>query len=90
MQVFTESHCVGHQCWHLHDVNHPAHDPAVLAEIGDPLRTVYAAIDAAIGDVLADAGDAFVLLLDAHGMSHGMERISFFRTSFFDLVQPSR
>jgi predicted AlkP superfamily phosphohydrolase/phosphomutase len=70
MQVFTESHCVGHQCWHLHDVNHPAHDPAVLAEIGDPLRTVYAAIDAAIGDVLADAGDAFVLLLDAHGMSY--------------------
>ena len=70
MQVFTESHCAGHQCWHLHDVNHPAHDPAVVADIGDPLRAVYAAIDASIGDVLADAGETFVLLLVAHGMSY--------------------
>jgi predicted AlkP superfamily phosphohydrolase/phosphomutase len=70
MQVFTESHCVGHQCWHLHDVGHPAHDAAVRAEIGDPLRTVYAAIDAAVGEILASAGDASVLLLVAHGMSY--------------------
>jgi predicted AlkP superfamily phosphohydrolase/phosphomutase len=70
IQVFTESHCVGHQCWHLHDTAHPAHDPSVAAAIGDPLRTVYAAIDAAIGDVLAEAGEARVVVLSAHGMSH--------------------
>ena len=70
MQVFTESHCVGHQCWHLHDRHHPAHDPSIVADIGDPLRAVYTAIDAAIGDVIADAGDALILVLVAHGMSY--------------------
>src|SRR5713101_6438814 len=25
--VFSESHCVGHQCWHLMDRGHPRHDP---------------------------------------------------------------
>lgn len=70
MQVFTESHCVGHQCWHLHDTGHPAHDPAIVADTGDPLRTVYRAIDSAIGEVIAEAGEALVLVLVAHGMSY--------------------
>ena len=69
MQVFTESHCVGHQCWHLHDAHHPAHDPLLAAKVGDPLRTVYCAIDNALGEVIADAGNASVLVLVAHGMS---------------------
>ncbi|MCI0436897.1 MAG: alkaline phosphatase family protein [Gemmatimonadetes bacterium] len=71
MQVFTEAHCAGHQCWHLHDPAHPAHDATVAAGIGDPLRRVYAAIDAAIGEVLAHAGHARVIVLAAHGMRHG-------------------
>src|SRR5262249_29630090 len=25
-QVWSESHCVGHQCWHIHDPSHPRHD----------------------------------------------------------------
>jgi predicted AlkP superfamily phosphohydrolase/phosphomutase len=70
MQVFTESHCVGHQCWHLHDPAHPAHDPSVRAETGDPLLRVYQAIDGAIGEILEDAGDAFVFLFSAHGMDY--------------------
>jgi predicted AlkP superfamily phosphohydrolase/phosphomutase len=70
VQVFTEAHCVGHQCWHLHDPAHPAHDPRVAAEIGDPLRSVYQAIDAGIGRLLDRAGDARVLVLSLHGMSH--------------------
>jgi len=36
-QVFTESHCVGHQCWHLHDPAHPGHDPEVARVTGDPI-----------------------------------------------------
>jgi len=55
MQVFTESHCVGHQCWHLHDAEHPAHDVAVAAITGDPLRVVYCAIDRAGGEIVASA-----------------------------------
>jgi predicted AlkP superfamily phosphohydrolase/phosphomutase len=70
LQVFTESHCAGHQCWHLHDRAHPAHDPALVARLGDPLRRVYSAIDRAIGRIVDRAGDALVVVLAAHGMSH--------------------
>lgn len=70
VQVFTEAHCAGHQAWHLHDPSHPAHDPAVTAALGDPLRRVYRAIDAALGGILAEAGDAQVILLAGHGMSY--------------------
>jgi predicted AlkP superfamily phosphohydrolase/phosphomutase len=70
MQVFTEAHCVGHQCWHFHDARHPAHDPAAVDTVGDPVREVYAAIDAAVGDITRRAGPgALVMLLVLHGMS---------------------
>jgi predicted AlkP superfamily phosphohydrolase/phosphomutase len=70
LQVFTEAHCVGHQCWHLHDLAHPGHDPALAAELGDPLKRVYAAIDTSIGEILKEAGDTCVVVLSLHGMSH--------------------
>lgn len=70
VQVFTESHCAGHQCWHLHDSLHPAHDPRYLRVHGDPLRRVYRAIDEAIGEVVAEAGAARVLVLAPHGMGY--------------------
>jgi predicted AlkP superfamily phosphohydrolase/phosphomutase len=70
MQVFAESHCIGHQCWHLHDNTHPAHDPAVVAAVGDPLRKVYIAIDAAVGELMDMIGDALVMLVVPHGMSY--------------------
>jgi predicted AlkP superfamily phosphohydrolase/phosphomutase len=70
MQVFTEAHCAGHQCWHLHDASHPSHDPALAERLGDPLERVYTAIDEAVGEILEDAGDAMVFVLSAHGMAH--------------------
>jgi predicted AlkP superfamily phosphohydrolase/phosphomutase len=70
VQVFTEAHCCGHQCWHLHDPSHPAHDPAVAEAVGDPLRQVYVAIDEAVGAILEEAGDSTVIVLAAHGMSY--------------------
>ena len=69
-QVFTEAHCAGHQCWHLHDAGHPAYDATAAARAGHPLRRVYAAIDAAIGAIVAGAGDATVLVVVPHGMAH--------------------
>ncbi len=67
--VFGESHNVGHQLWHVHDETHPRHDPAVRARIGDPLTTVYEALDDGIATVLAAAPpDATVVLLLSHGM----------------------
>src|SRR5262249_2180174 len=37
MTIFGDSHCVGHQCWHLHDPTHPRHDPALATTLGDPV-----------------------------------------------------
>jgi predicted AlkP superfamily phosphohydrolase/phosphomutase len=69
-QVFTESHCVGHQCWHLHDPDHPAHEPEVAAQTGDLMKDVYVAIDTAIGDVLAELGpETTTIVLAGHGMT---------------------
>jgi predicted AlkP superfamily phosphohydrolase/phosphomutase len=68
-QCFTESHCVGHQCWHLHDPAAPWHDPAHVAIAGDPVKDVYAAIDAAIGRIVAMVGDDTVVIL---ALGHGM------------------
>src|SRR5687768_6538286 len=71
MQVFTEAHCTGHQCWHLHDAGHPGHDPAIAATLGDPLRRIYRAIDAAVGELVAAVGDETpIVIFSAHGMSH--------------------
>jgi predicted AlkP superfamily phosphohydrolase/phosphomutase len=69
LTVFSESHCAGHQCWHLHDPSHPRHDPSVARAVGNPIRDVYRAIDAALGRLLSDvSSDTTVVLLASHGM----------------------
>lgn len=71
VNVMGESHCVGHQLWHLHDPSHLHYDPALAARLGgDPLVQVYKRLDEVIGDHLARLGPedtAYVLL--AHGMA---------------------
>jgi predicted AlkP superfamily phosphohydrolase/phosphomutase len=74
LQVFTESHCIGHQGWHLHDPSHPAHDPDMAATLGNPVQRVYKAIDKAVGEVIVAAGRPPVLLVFPHGMSHALGR----------------
>jgi predicted AlkP superfamily phosphohydrolase/phosphomutase len=69
VSVHGESHCVGHQLWHLHDEGHPRHDPATRALLGDSVVAVYRELDASIGAHLARAGDdATVWVLMNHGM----------------------
>lgn len=73
VQVFTETHCAGHQCWHIHDSRHPAHDPHLLEGLGDPLERVYRAADAAVATILERVertGGGTVLVFSAHGMSY--------------------
>jgi predicted AlkP superfamily phosphohydrolase/phosphomutase len=36
----------------VHDPAHVRHDPALAREVGDPIRDVYVAIDAAVGEIL--------------------------------------
>lgn len=69
MVTFSESHCVGHQTWHVHDPRHPRHDPEVAAKLGDPIEDVYAAEDAQLGRLVEIAGeDAAIVVLLSHGM----------------------
>lgn len=69
LTVFAESHCVGHQCWHVRDPRHPRHDPELSRSAGDPVKDVYVAIDAAIGRLLARVdGETTVFVLASHGM----------------------
>ncbi len=66
-QVFTEGHCIGHQCFHLHNALHPSHDTTA----DDLMRDVYVAIDTAVGEILNDVDDrTVVVLLATHRMSH--------------------
>jgi predicted AlkP superfamily phosphohydrolase/phosphomutase len=67
--TFDESHCVGHQCWHLHDPRHPLHDRTIADQLGDPVERVYRAIDKAIGRLLDRIGpETTVMLFSGTGM----------------------
>ncbi len=71
LSALGETHCAGHQFWHLHDPGHPGYDPALAERFGDdPVRTIYGRVDAALGDHLARLGPedtAYVLM--PHGMT---------------------
>ena len=72
-QVFTEGHCAGHQCWHLHDPRHPNYDRNVASITGDPMRDVYQAIDSAIGRILSRIDEkTIVFILATHRMAHNI------------------
>jgi predicted AlkP superfamily phosphohydrolase/phosphomutase len=67
--VFAESHCAGHQFWRLHDPSHPRHDAGIRSTLGDPLETIYRALDAALACVLAELPPTTtVMVLASHGM----------------------
>ncbi len=68
--VFNSTHCSGHQCWHLHDRDHPDFDPVMAERVGDPMLAVYRAVDREIGRVLDAAGpDATVIVFACLGMT---------------------
>jgi predicted AlkP superfamily phosphohydrolase/phosphomutase len=66
--TFSESHCAGHQFWHLHDARHPWHARSAPADLRNALLDVYRAIDAAVGQVVDAAEAATVLAVFSHGM----------------------
>jgi predicted AlkP superfamily phosphohydrolase/phosphomutase len=68
--VLGESHCTGHNLWHVHDPHHPRHDPRQRARLGDPLLAVYRAIDTTLAAHLDAVGaDTVVYVVAAHGMA---------------------
>ena len=69
LTIFNDPQCVGHQFWHVHDPEHPAHDPELTRALGDPIRDVYSAIDAALGAIIEAAGPETALVVyGSHGM----------------------
>lgn len=68
--VYAESHCVGHHFFALRD---PGTDPYVRTapdDLRDAVLTVYRAIDAGLGRLVAAAGrDARVVVVASHGMA---------------------
>src|SRR5262249_26149026 len=67
--VFSEAHCVGHQCWHFLDAGHPRHDPTAAAELGTAILDVYRELDAGIATLLERVDeDTHALVMLSHGM----------------------
>ena len=53
---FKEAHCAGHRYWDLTDPKHGDYDPERNALLGDPFRTIFRDLDAAVGDLVAAVG----------------------------------
>lgn len=67
---FADAHCVGHQCWHLHDPSHDRYPRDLARALGDPVCDIYAALDAAVGRLVrAVPPETIVLVLADLGMA---------------------
>ncbi len=53
MISYADPHDIGHMCWHLHEVSHADYDPNWVKKFGDPVKDIYIALDAAVGELLA-------------------------------------
>jgi predicted AlkP superfamily phosphohydrolase/phosphomutase len=69
LAVFGECHPAGHYFWHFHDPSYVAHPETCPEALATALRDVYVALDRAIGEVVAAAGDdTIVCLVSGDGM----------------------
>jgi len=67
--AYAETHCCGHQFWHLQDPGHPRYDPENLHDLRDSMRKTYGEVDGGIGRLVEAAGeDTHVIVFSAHGM----------------------
>jgi predicted AlkP superfamily phosphohydrolase/phosphomutase len=65
---FGESDTVAHHFWAFHDPDSPRYDAERARELGHAIRTVYRALDRAVGGLVDRAGDgATVLIVSDHG-----------------------
>jgi hypothetical protein len=54
--AFKEGHCAGHGLWNFADRGHPEFDEKRSERLGWPVQTIFKDLDAAIGDLVAAAG----------------------------------
>ncbi|MEM7758542.1 MAG: alkaline phosphatase family protein [Cyanobacteria bacterium P01_A01_bin.40] len=70
LTVFKESHCVGHQFWHLLDEGHPQYDQVLAHELGDAIEKIYQLIDRSVGKLLELSDpDTNVIIFSNLGMA---------------------
>ena len=68
LAVFTQTDRATHCFYRLRDEQHPAHDPSLVARLGDPLREVYRRMDRVVGTVAASlAPEDVLLVVSDHG-----------------------
>jgi predicted AlkP superfamily phosphohydrolase/phosphomutase len=72
--AFGATHRCGHQLWDESGLV-AAPPPADRAALGDALRQVYIACDAAVGRLVAEASEAAVLTFSLHGMGPNTSRV---------------
>jgi predicted AlkP superfamily phosphohydrolase/phosphomutase len=74
MIVFGESDTVSHHFWRFHDPGSPRYAPSPHR---DAIRTVYMALDRALGRLVAAAGaDATVVVVSDHGSRGASDRVA--------------
>jgi len=92
---FGESDTVAHHFWAFHDPGSPRYDEGGAARLGHAISTVYGALDRAIGELLARAGDAAtVMVVSDHGSGGTGERVIYLnrwlaRQDWLRFTQPS-
>ncbi len=65
LAVFGDSHCAGHQFWHLHEPEDGQHETTGLEDF---LKDIYIALDSAIGQLLDQVdSDTTVMVFTSHG-----------------------
>jgi predicted AlkP superfamily phosphohydrolase/phosphomutase len=73
---FGESDTASHHFWAFHDPGSPRHDKDGAAHLGHAIHTIYRALDQAIGELLACAGDEVtVLIVSDHGSGGSGEQV---------------
>ena len=67
--AYAETHCAGHQFWHLQDPSHPQYDPEDRAGLHDAMRDIYQAVDRGVGRLVDAVGlETSIVLFSGHGM----------------------
>lgn len=67
--AYSETHCSGHQFWHLQDPGHPDYDHEDRHGLRDTMREVYGEVDRSIEQLIQAAGEnTHVVIFSGHGM----------------------
>ncbi|MDO8550567.1 MAG: alkaline phosphatase family protein [Ignavibacteria bacterium] len=66
--VFAETHCVGHNYFHLMDKDHPLFDNELAEHLGDSVFKVYSLIDSEISKIIESNGNFTCLIISPEGM----------------------